>query len=250
MATSNAFSQDWPFAFVNDLSLYGYAALVSSDQKGSLNYRTAQWMMRPDVREALHVTSAPQHSWPGPSGNEWTYTSDYDACNAGAAANAPSMIDFYRNIAPRLSRTIVYNGDTDPCVSYEGTRTAIKRVNFRQLPDRAYRPWFFNATAVSTKLLEEKAILYGPDLVTRELGAQLGGHIVDYEHNLSFMSIHGSGHLVPQERPRMALHMIEKLLTGAPLSPMQPSHLELMSEAEFNQAYSKWVQVAQRYPYV
>jgi cathepsin A (carboxypeptidase C) len=38
------------------------------------------------------------------------------------------MIDFYRRIAPQLRTTIVFNGDTDPCVSYEGTRTAIKQV--------------------------------------------------------------------------------------------------------------------------
>ena len=30
----------------------------------------------------------------------------------------------------------------------------------------SYRPWFFNATAVSEKLLAEKPLLYGPSLVS------------------------------------------------------------------------------------
>ena len=39
------------------------------------------------------------------------------------------MIDFYRELAPALSgKIVVYNGDTDPCVSYEGTRIALEKV--------------------------------------------------------------------------------------------------------------------------
>jgi len=56
------------------------------------------------------------------------YTMNYAACNTDYAPGTLSMIDFYREIAPRLEITVVYNGDTDPCVSYEGTRTAISRV--------------------------------------------------------------------------------------------------------------------------
>ena len=43
-------------------------------------------------------------------------------------AGTPSMVDFYRYIAPKLKRTVVFNGDTDPCVSYEGTRTALESI--------------------------------------------------------------------------------------------------------------------------
>ena len=57
------------------------------------------------------------------------YTSSYDACNDQAPAGTKSMIDFYRELAPRVPGPIVvYNGDTDPCVSYEGTRVAIEKV--------------------------------------------------------------------------------------------------------------------------
>lgn len=60
-------------------------------------------------------------AWPGPSAN-WSYHSNYAACNSALAPDDPrSMIDFYRALAPVLpGKIVVYNGDTDPCVSYEG----------------------------------------------------------------------------------------------------------------------------------
>ena len=106
------------------------------------------------------------------------------------------MIDFYRNIAPRLTTTIVFNGDTDPCVSYEGTRQAIQEVGFNVTLGGAYRPWFFNATATTAAVLAEKPLLYGPGLSLVAGGAQFAGHVVTYEHNLHFVTVHGSGHMV------------------------------------------------------
>ena len=56
------------------------------------------------------------------------YTKLYAACNADAAPGAESMVDVYRRVAPQLRTTLVFNGDTDPCVSYEGTREAVASV--------------------------------------------------------------------------------------------------------------------------
>ena len=75
------------------------------------------------------MANAPVGTWPGPSAG-WTYSSDWNACND--APDKDSMIDFYRTIAPQLDTTIVFNGDVDPCVSYEGTRTAIEQVGFAE----------------------------------------------------------------------------------------------------------------------
>merc|ERR1711862_235179 len=105
------------------------------------------------------------------------------------------MIEFYRYIAPKLSRTIVFNGDVDACVSYEGTRTAIEKVGFPVVPGGNYRPWFFNKQAASEKTLMEKPNPFGPNLALHGAGAQFGGQVVDYEHNLSFATVHGSGHM-------------------------------------------------------
>ena len=76
----------------------------------------AAYLTRADVREALHVTETPIKDWPYPEAG-FDYTKEYDACNERADDGALSMIAFYRKLAPVLESILVYNGDTDPCVS-------------------------------------------------------------------------------------------------------------------------------------
>ena len=118
------------------------------------------------------------------------------------------MVDFYRHLAPRLRTTIVFNGDTDPCVSYEGTREAIEAVGLPRIAGGGQRPYFFNASATPVSVLAEKPLLFGPDLAVVDAGAQFGGHVTSYAEGLSFVTVHGSGHMVPQFRPRVGLHLL------------------------------------------
>lgn len=249
--TSHGFSQEWPRAYLNDLTLYGPSATTSFDAAGSLDALTAAWMNRADVRKALHVEASPAKAWPGPE-PRWKYTSDYAACNADAPPGTPSMIEIYREIAPKLKRTLVFNGDTDPCVSYEGTRAAIRKVGFRELSGGGYRPWFFNASAATEQLLREKPVLFGPSLALYGAGAQLGGSVVEYEHGLAFATVHGSGHMVPQFRPRVALHMLTKLLELEPLAPRLPTDEQLAqwADGDFEGAIDGWTDRAKAPPYV
>lgn len=242
MATSSkAISQSWPNAYINNLDLFTDSAALDWSLPGTENYYFAQWMNRADVRKALHVESAPIKAWPGPAPG-WQYKSNYDACNYNAPAGTPSMVDFYRYIAPKLVTTIVYNGDTDPCVPYEGTRTAIERVGFPIISGGNYRPWFYNKPAAAIETIMEKPTLFGPNLATHDAGAQFGGQIVNYAHNLSFATVHGSGHMVPQFRPQAAERVLERLLSGGAFAPLQASDAELaaMTDSEFDGYVDKW----------
>jgi len=245
LASSKGLSQEWSKQWINDFSLFGPAAQVEEDNEMS------QWMMRDDVRAALHVDEAPAKRWPEAE-QGFDYTMNYAACNTDYAPGTLSMIDFYREIAPRLEITVVYNGDTDPCVSYEGTRTAISRVGFAEMDGGGYRPWFYNHTAATLEVIASKAATYGPDLNTRATGVQFGGEIVNYEHNLQFVTFHGSGHMVPSFRPQAALHFLQKVISLAPLSPMMPSNATLlgMTEKEFDHVLDKWTELAQSPLYV
>lgn len=222
------------------------AAALDWSLPGTENYYNAQWMNRADVRKALHVDSSPSKQWPGPPAG-WEYKSSYNACN-NAPAGTPSMIDFYRYIAPKLKTTIVFNGDVDPCVSYEGTRTAIEKVGFAVLPGGAYRPWFFDKKAATMKTLQEKPPLFGPNLELHNAGAQFGGQIVNYEHNLSFATVHGSGHMVPQFRPQAAAQLLNRLLTGSLFTPLLATDEKLgaMSDSEFDSFVDKWTADAKK----
>lgn len=245
--TSRGLSQDWQKAYINELSLYSDAAALDWTLPGTENFYNAQWMSRPEVRQALHVVSSPATEWPGPPAG-WKYDKSYDACNDQALPGVPSMVDFYRDIAPRLRTTIVYNGDTDPCLSYEGTRAAIQKVGFPVRPGRHYRPWFYDKAAATVETLEEKPGLFGPNLELHDAGAQFGGHVVDYEHNLSFVTVHGSGHMVPQFRPQAAERLLSRLLSGEGFAPPLPTDDELgsMSDAEFETSVDDWTERAER----
>lgn len=142
LSTSRGLSQSWKNLFIDDYSLFAPVTDVEDD------FMT-EYMNRQDVKESLHVTDTPIQTWPYPNVG-FDYTKEYDACNEEAEAGARSMIDFYREIVPQLERVFVYNGDTDPCVSYEGTRTAIARVGFAELDGGGYRPWFYNHTETTS----------------------------------------------------------------------------------------------------
>lgn len=243
--TSRGLSQSWKKAYINELDLFSDSSSLDWTAPKTLDFYTAQWMNRADVKNALHVADAPTKSWPGPP-DGWQYTSNYNACNK--APDKPSMVDFYRRIAPKMTTTIVFNGDTDPCVSYEGTRTAIEKVGFGILPGGHYRPWFYNKSAAAIETLTQKPNLFGPNLELRPAGAQYGGHVVNYEHGLSFATVHGSGHMVPQFRPQSAERLLNRLLSGGLFAPLLPTDSELtsMDDDAFDQFVDGWTDSAEQ----
>lgn len=244
LSTSRGLSQSWRDMFIDDYSLF--APVTDIEDK-----LMAEYMNRRDVREALHVEATPIRTWPSPD-QGFDYTKEYNACNHDAADDALSMIDFYRKIVPRLLSVWVYNGDTDPCVSYEGTRTAIERVGFPEVDGGGYRPWFYNHTATTLSVLAEKSAMFGPDLLVQATGPQFGGEIVNYENGLAFLTVHGSGHMVPQFRPQAALHMLHKLVSYEDLSPLMPKNATLakMCHKCFLREMNKWTEMAKEPPYV
>ena len=252
LVASDGFSQSWRLAWLNDLSLYGPAAVVADDVPGTLDNDMARWMRRADVRAALHVEASPARSWPGPS-DGWRYESQYAACNDIAEEGAPSMVDFYRYLAPRLNTTIVFNGDTDPCVSYEGTRAAIRDgVGFNRVRGGDQRPYFARLSGADVQTLVEKPLLFGPGLSFQDPGVQFVGHVTTYEHNLQFVTVHGSGHMVPQFRPRAGAHLLRKLLTRSPFAPPLPDDAALAAESErgFRKLMDAWTLEARGGEYV
>jgi len=131
-------------------------------------------------------------------------------------------------------------------MGYEGTRNAIDKVGFPVLPGGHYRPWFYEKKAAAMSTLIQKPTLFGPDLELQDAGAQFGGHVVNYGHNLSFATVHGSGHMVAQFRPQAAERLLSRLLTGMPFAPLLPTDEEFgaMSESEFDSSVDTWTKKA------
>jgi serine carboxypeptidase-like clade I len=215
--------------YIDRYALYG---LVSNQ----LNQITERYMNHPQVRTALHIpnflfnttttTTADHddhdtttywkiHSTPA----TMKYIKEYNACNHDAQydASIPSMIDLYQNIIPHLKYgTWIYNGNADPAIPYEGTRTAVKRIGYAEMDGGSYRPWFYHPHATSMQFLHDKWIQYGTESLfstVQDIGIQLGGMVINYENGLSFLTVHGSGHMVPQMRPQSAYHIVSKFIS-------------------------------------
>lgn len=245
MSSSNGLSQGWKNVYIDDYSLFAPVSSLEDEQMST-------YMSRNDVRKALHVDHAPTSTWPDADVG-FDYLSEYDACNwENTIILNISMIDIYKEIIPKLERTWIYNGDTDPCVSYEGTRLAVKQIQIDELDGGSYRPWFYNQTAASLELLAEKSALFGPNLVAQNMGAQFGGETTDYHLGLKFVTFHGSGHMVPQFQPQSSLHFLRKFVSGQDLSPLMPLNETLMniSDSTFEDVLDSWTEAAMRPPYV
>jgi cathepsin A (carboxypeptidase C) len=114
LTTSKSFSQTWAEAFVNDVSLFGPAALVSFDQPGSLNYAQAQFLMRADVKEALHVASSPATAWPGPAA-AWQYAWPASTLTSRCIPKTSDFArDFYRTSRSRVEMSTPVSKESSP----------------------------------------------------------------------------------------------------------------------------------------
>jgi len=246
ISSSDSLSQGWHDMFIDDYSLFAPITTKEDEQM-------ADYFNRADVRKALHVTDTMDTTWPmGKAG--FHYDKEYNVCNWEPNIKFPNttMVDIYQEIVPKLDNVWIYNGDTDPCVSYEGTREAVKQILKPELDGGSYRPWFYRQEAASLELLGEKAILFGPDLVAQTLDqAQFAGEVTSYEDGLAFVTFHGSGHMVPQFRPQSSLHFLKRFLysSGTPgeeLSPLMPTNATLSSlgDDDFDDAMDDWTERA------
>ena len=156
-----------------------------------------------------------------------------------------------------MPRILVFNGDTDPDVQYRGTEAAIDSLGLGLAPGGAWRPWFYVNNGTSSLLLENKQPYWGELLSSKALASpQLGGYVKNYAQNVTFLTVHTSGHMVPQFKPMAALQLFARALKGLPLSP--PIDEDVLSQGSLDDFFGqngqlgymgKWVGLAQSSEY-
>jgi len=83
-------------------------------------------------------------------------------------------------------------------------------------------------------LIQNKTPYWGETLSFRGMGPQLGGYVKDFDKNVSFLTVHTSGHMVPQYKPVAALQLFKRVVAGLPLSPpLDEEQIAGLSDAEF-----------------
>ena len=87
-------------------------------------------------------------------------------------------------------RILLYSGDTDSVVSYFNTQSALKQLNLNIINE--WRPWLIAETGTDDD-------------------GQVGGYVTEYTE-LTFTTIRGAGHMVPQVKPKNAYQMFIRFL--------------------------------------
>lgn len=100
--------------------------------------------------------------------------------------DAGSMIFYHKNLTTQGYRALIYSGDHDMCVPFTGSQAWTSSLGYKILDE--WRSWKSNG--------------------------QIAGYTRGYENNLTFLTIKGAGHTVPEYKPHEALDFYSRWLEG------------------------------------
>ncbi|WOL14403.1 serine carboxypeptidase 1 [Canna indica] len=173
------FGRAWPYrAPVREGHVPTWPELGSSNVPCTDDEVATLWLNDEAARSAIHADPA---SVAGP----WVLCTSKISFNHDSG----SMIKYHRNLTIKGYRSLIFSGDHDMCVPYTGSEAWTSSMGY-QIVDE-WRPWYF--------------------------GDQVAGYTQGYEHNLTFLTVKGSGHTVPEYKPKEALAFYTRWLAGSSL---------------------------------
>ncbi|KFK23486.1 hypothetical protein AALP_AAs46213U000900 [Arabis alpina] len=133
------------------------------------------WLNDPATRKALHT-------------KEISEIGSWELCTGqlSFSHDAGSMIRFHRNLTLSGYRALIYSGDHDMCVPFTGSQAWTRSIGYKVVDE--WRAW------ISSN--------------------QVAGYTQGYANNLTFLTIKGAGHTVPEYKPREALDFYSRFLAG------------------------------------
>jgi len=145
-------------------------------------YKGTIWLNLPEVKSALHVRQ------------DITWGLCSLDINSNYTSNAGSMLPIYQELMKYDLNILIYSGDVDGAVPFVGTD--------------AWTSSLFSASDINT--------YWAPWSVQDAAGPQVGGFKTEYT-GLTFITIRGAGHMVPQYQPVAALHFFSNFISGQPI---------------------------------
>lgn len=133
------------------------------------------WINTSAVKAALHV--APNANFfSGDNGVGFVYN-----------LTEKNLLPFYKYVTENTSlRVLIYNGDTDPGINSFLTQNWTSFLNFSVL--QPWRPY------------------------TIDNRSYVGGYVTRYKGDFDFLTIRGSGHMVPEFKPKVSLSFLRQWL--------------------------------------
>lgn len=162
---------------------------------------TTTYLNREDVRNALHIPPTVQQ-WQSfnQTVNEQLYNRSYFELD-GVLNRIISSYYYKQN----NMKILIYNGDVDMVCNHLGDQWLIEQLasNAGLKTVSARKPWNY--------------VMAGQNYLS-----QLAGYVKVFDSNLNLVTVKGSGHLVPQDRPGPALQMIYNFINEKNLNTTFP----------------------------
>jgi serine carboxypeptidase-like clade 1 len=128
----------------------------------------------PEVREAIHAA-------PLESSGRWEPCSDVLHYK-----NSPeSLVHVHRELLDAGLQALIFSGDHDYVVPYTGTRDWVWSMDLRVARGWEWGAWYLEGRG------------------------QVGGYAVRFEEGLTFATVKGAGHMVPQTSPEAAQQLLQ-----------------------------------------
>lgn len=171
------FGRAWPLrAPVRNGIVPNWPQLLNSNNVPCTDDEVATtWLNNEAVREAIHAE-------PVNVSGAWELCTDKILFNHDAG----SMIKYHKNLTSKGYRALIYSGDHDMCVPFTGSQAWTRSVGYKIVDE--WRPWIVNN--------------------------QVAGYMQGYQYNLTFLTIKGAGHTVPEYKPVEALEFYSRWLDG------------------------------------
>ncbi|CAL1412331.1 unnamed protein product [Linum trigynum] len=134
-----------------------------------------EWLNNEAVREAINAK-------PKNVAGDWELCTDRIKFHHDAG----SMMKYHRNLTLKGYRALIFSGDHDMCVPFTGSEAWTRAMGYK-IFDK-WRPWISNG--------------------------EVAGYTQGYENNLTFLTIKGAGHTVPEYKPKEALNFYSRFLAG------------------------------------
>ncbi|CAN1269164.1 Serine carboxypeptidase-like 20, partial [Linum perenne] len=174
------FGRAWPLrANVRDGVVPTWPELLNHIDVPCTNDEVATiWLNSEVVREAIHAE-------PKNVSGDWNLCTDRIIYNHDSG----SMIKYHKNLTLKGYRALIYSGDHDMCVPFTGSEAWTRSMGYK-IVDK-WRPWVSNG--------------------------QIAGYTQGYANNLTFLTIKGAGHTVPEYKPKESLDFYSRFLAGQAL---------------------------------
>ncbi|XP_050206541.1 serine carboxypeptidase 1 [Mercurialis annua] len=171
------FGRAWPFrAPVREGIVPTWPQILNGDNVPCTDDEIAtSWLNNAAVRKAIHA-------------DEESVSGAWDLCTDRITFthDAGSMIKYHRNLTMRGFRALIFSGDHDMCVPYTGSQAWTRSMGYKIVDE--WRPWISKG--------------------------QVAGYVQGYDNNLTFLTIKGAGHTVPEYKPQEALDLYSRFLAG------------------------------------